>query len=317
MGNKKEIYFRADAGPKIGYGHFIRSLALADMLKDDFKCTFFTVHPTDFQLGELKKSCNYVVMDEETMLEDFLTYLKGDEIVVLDNYFYTTEYQKRIKGKGSKLVCIDDMHDKHYVADAVINHGVVIESEFDCEPYTRLYLGKNYELLRKPFLQPLKGLKRKNNVVVSFGGSDPLRLTDKIVSQLIEIQSPYHIVTILGDKTYLSEENRKKVEIRSNISAQQMADLFETSAFGILSTSTVSLEAMSRQLPIMIGYYVENQKEGYDRFLGRGKFLPLGYLPNLTKDVLSSALNDLKSFKPSKRDYSEIVVHFKELFYSL
>ena len=32
----QKIYFRADAGAEIGYGHFIRSLSLADMLKDDF-----------------------------------------------------------------------------------------------------------------------------------------------------------------------------------------------------------------------------------------------------------------------------------------
>mgnify|MGYP006872109998 CR=1 FL=1 len=34
----QKIYFRADAGAEIGYGHFIRTLALADMLKDDFSC---------------------------------------------------------------------------------------------------------------------------------------------------------------------------------------------------------------------------------------------------------------------------------------
>ena len=37
----QKIYFRADASATIGYGHFIRTLALADMLKDDFDCTFF------------------------------------------------------------------------------------------------------------------------------------------------------------------------------------------------------------------------------------------------------------------------------------
>lgn len=38
----QKIYFRADAGAEIGYGHFIRTLALADMLKDDFSCVFVT-----------------------------------------------------------------------------------------------------------------------------------------------------------------------------------------------------------------------------------------------------------------------------------
>lgn len=53
----QKIYFRADAGAEIGYGHFIRSLALAYMLKDDFDCTFFTVEPTPYQIGEMEKVC--------------------------------------------------------------------------------------------------------------------------------------------------------------------------------------------------------------------------------------------------------------------
>ena len=38
----KKIYFRADAGADIGYGHFIRSLSLASILKDKFECALFT-----------------------------------------------------------------------------------------------------------------------------------------------------------------------------------------------------------------------------------------------------------------------------------
>ena len=124
MKQKRKIYFRADAGPNIGYGHYIRSLALADMLKQDFDCTMFTQVPTDYQLRECETVCPIVALpDDESKFQKFLEYLKGDEIVVLDNYFYTTDYQRAIKAKGCKLVCIDDIHDKHYVADVVINHG--------------------------------------------------------------------------------------------------------------------------------------------------------------------------------------------------
>ena len=314
---KRKVYFRADASGEIGYGHFIRSLALADMLKEDFKCTFFTVHPTEYQLGELKKVCDYVALEENTKFDDFLSYLKGDEIVVLDNYFFTTEYQNQIRAKGSKLVCIDDMHDKHYVADAVINHGIVSNSEYDCEKYTQLYLGRDYELLRKPFLQPLRGLERENNVVICLGGADPLHLTDKIVSILIRINAPYHIITILGDKTYLSEKNKNKIEICRKLTAQEMADIFETSAFGVLSASTVSLEAMSRELPIMIGYYVDNQEEGYKRFMQRGNFIPLGFLPELTEEQLKNAIRSMNTFVPSKHNYSAVIDNYKQLFSSL
>jgi spore coat polysaccharide biosynthesis predicted glycosyltransferase SpsG len=37
---KHKVIFRADADRDIGYGHFVRSSALADMLKDDFDVLF-------------------------------------------------------------------------------------------------------------------------------------------------------------------------------------------------------------------------------------------------------------------------------------
>jgi len=57
---KRKVIFRADAGQSIGYGHFIRSLALADMIRNDFDILFATVNPTDYQKTELAKVCPYI-----------------------------------------------------------------------------------------------------------------------------------------------------------------------------------------------------------------------------------------------------------------
>ena len=81
---KRNIYFRADASDTIGYGHFTRMLSLAGMLKDDFCCTFFTCHPTPYQVEEMRKVCPSVSLREDTHHDDFLSRLRGDEIVVLE-----------------------------------------------------------------------------------------------------------------------------------------------------------------------------------------------------------------------------------------
>ena len=149
---KQKVCLRADAGISIGYGHFIRTLALADILSAEFDCVFYTAEPNPYQIGEMQKVCSYVSLPEASKFETFLAALDGTEIVVLDNYFYTTDYQREIKARGCKLVCIDDVHDMHYVADAVINHAPgTHESQFCKEDYTKLYLGPDYLLLRKEF----------------------------------------------------------------------------------------------------------------------------------------------------------------------
>lgn len=314
---KKRIVFRADASATIGYGHFIRSLALADMLKDDFDCVFFTTEPSQYQIDELDKVCRFVVLHEDGKFEDFIDCLDGTEIVVLDNYFFTTAYQQEIKAKGCKLVCIDDMHDKHYVADVIINHGPVTPNQFDCEPYTVLCLGDKYKLLRKPFLVPAPTSTRNNVALVNLGGADPFRLTDKIISLLSQVSNRFEIEVILGDTVYLSEESRQKVKSRSRLSAEEMAELFESSAFGILPASTVSIEAASRGLPMMIGYQVDNQEEGYKKSAKEGKFIPLGNLHQLTKEKLAQAISSLDDFRPVVPDNTHIQSNFLNVFKSL
>ena len=190
---KKRICFRADANAQVGFGHFIRTLALADMLKEDFDCVFYTADPTPYQIGELQKVCPYVPLSDSTKLEDFLASLTGSEIVVLDNYFYTEEYQKQIKDKGCKLVCIDDMHDRHYYSDVVINHAYGAKKEdYSIEPYTQLCLGLNYALLRKPFLEKLTK-KNRDSLLVCYGGLDIHNLTCKTLRFLETEIRQYHV----------------------------------------------------------------------------------------------------------------------------
>ncbi len=156
---KKTIIFRADGSKTIGMGHFVRTLALAEMLKEHFHCIFATRNPSIYQVKQIEKICNdFINLPEgESHFKIFLEYLKGNEIVVLDNYFFTTDYQYKIKSKGCTLICIDDIHDKHYVADIVINQAEgMSKSKFSIEKYTKLLLGYRYALLRKEYYSIIK-----------------------------------------------------------------------------------------------------------------------------------------------------------------
>lgn len=263
----QKIFFRADAGYNIGYGHFVRTLALAGMLKKDFDCTFFTCHPTSHQICEMTKVCPYVALDEKTHYETFLTCLHGDEIVVLDNYFFTTDYQRQIKAKGCRLVCIDDMHDKHYVADLVINHAPGIKaSDFICEPYTRLCLGTDYLLLRKAFFEAANRSRtvRRISIFICFGGSDEDNLTLKACRIIRKLTNRPITVTVGGGYQYMSElkqfSKENPVEIHSNIDAYEMVDMLLSATLAIVPASTMLLEACCARIPVITGYDVDNQQ---------------------------------------------------------
>ena len=294
MNTKKKIFFRADAGPQIGYGHFIRTLALADMLKEDFDCVFVTVNPTDYQISEMSKVCRFIPLQADNHFDSFLSLLKGEEIVVLDNYFFTTDYQRAIKDKGCKLVCIDDLHDKHYVADMVINQGVSDSAFFDTEAYTKLCIGLKWALLRKPFLEAAAIASQRTysekieKITVSFGGSDYFGLTEKVIRILMQIDSVKHIEAIVGDcfnsnMDFVTE----KVTFYRQIPAEKVSELFLNCDLAVLSASTICIEALACGARVAAGWYVDNQKDFYDYLIKNQYIIGLG---DISKDFYS--IND-------------------------
>ncbi|RRD61421.1 UDP-2,4-diacetamido-2,4,6-trideoxy-beta-L-altropyranose hydrolase [Tannerella forsythia] len=281
---KQKILFRADAGPEIGYGHFMRTLALADMLKDDFDCTFVTQTPTVFQRQEVIKICNLIELPpDKSKFSLFLEMLSGDEIVVLDNYFYSTNYQKKIKSIGCKLVCIDDTSDKHYVADIVINHGTNRTDQFDVESYTKLCVGLDWALLRKPFFEAAKINREQprtiKNIALCFGGTDIHNFTDKYIRYLNNMSSVKQIDVIVGShyQSTLLKTERRNVLFHKDISANMLAKLFLNSDLAIVSASTVSIEALFCGAEVAIGWYTKNQKNLYDFLIFNNYALGLGF----------------------------------------
>lgn len=307
----QKIYFRADACQGIGYGHFIRSLALADMLKDDFLCTFFTVEPTPYQVSEMERVCPWQSLPQATALADFLNLLQGDEIVVLDNYFYTTDYQRRVKEKGCKLVVTDDMHNIHNVADVVISHGLSDPTMFDVEPYTRLCLGFDWALLRRPFLEAAQPMER-THITVCFGGSDQHDLTGKYIRMIKSACITTPIVAVVGDGYSPQQSKVEGVDYRSRLSAEQMAHLFRTSTVVVCSASSVCIEAFACGARVAAGWYVDNQEQGYYRLRDNGNIIPLGNL------LTATSLPDMSAQTTSPiSSANKIAQRYKNLFRTL
>ncbi len=267
---KRKIIFRADGGPTIGMGHFIRTLALAEMLKNDFHCIYATQTPTIYQINEIEKVCRERIdlPSDKSHFNFFLNILAGDEIVVLDNYYFTTEYQRQIKKRNCKLVCIDDIHNQHFVCDLIINHSEGLDqSSYSAEKYTRFLLGYKFALLRKEYLSeaetPMK--KKIYGCLIMMGGADPLNISMNLAYILDNLGLKLPIAIVFG-AAYKNEqyfERFKNIVCFKGITSSEVFELMQLSVFGILSASTVAIEACAARLPFICGYFIDNQKEIY------------------------------------------------------
>lgn len=317
--NKRKIYFRADADSQIGYGHFIRTLALADMLRDDFDCTFFTQSPSEYQQIEVEKVCPLVCLSsDDRKFDEFLNHLSGDEIVVLDNYFNKYSYQKKIKQKGCKLVSIDDIHLYPFCSDVVICPDPCSPADFITDKNTKLYCGIEWSLLRKPFIDNSNSnMSESNEIVVALGGADPYCLTQIIVDRLLR-ETNYRISAIIGDKTKFQSLD-ERVTIHRKLPAEEVASLFSKAGVAILSASTICIEALCIGCPVIAGYYVHNQIEFYNYLSHNSLIVPIGNLLDRgnTFDICSA----IKSAKINTHkviiDFSHQKESFRNIFSTL
>jgi len=306
---KQRIVFRSDGDSEIGLGHVVRSLALSKILRDHFNCIFATRFVSDFLFNEISESCADLIKLSENCddhFQEFLQLLRKTDIVVLDNYFFNTDYQIAIKNLGCTLVCIDDMSDKHYVSDVIINHSPgKSDGDFSRESYTRLCLGLDFALLRREFFSAIVRRVRKSprRALVCLGGADKFDITSKIVSLLCQHRGVQIIDIIIGAAYEHSVKlnkviagSDKRINLYSNLSAQEMSFRMQVCDFGVLPASSVCLEALAVGLPFILGYTVENQISFYNVLIsdfnvrGIGNFASLKRLPSIQIENLPQIL---------------------------
>ena len=303
MAEKTKILFRADASKQIGYGHFVRSLALADMLKDEFNCIFCTQSPTPYQTQQVNSVCKLCPLpSDDSKFPLFLDMLQGDEIVVLDNFFYSLEYQKAIKSKGCRLVCMGGT-DRQYAADLIISQATSDEKLFHSLPKTRYCLGLNWALLRRPFTQHVPILRQQRppkSAVICFGGTDFYNFTGQTVEALCGKSDISRFEIIVGDvyEGVIKDCHAKKVHLHRNLSAQQIVDLFDSCDVAILSSSSIAIEAMACGIPVIAGWYVDNQDAFYHILESKKYIYGLGsLLEGDLNDKLVRAVNEINNFQ--------------------
>jgi UDP-2,4-diacetamido-2,4,6-trideoxy-beta-L-altropyranose hydrolase len=304
MNKYRKVIFRADGNSKIGLGHVTRLLALAEMIKDEFSCFFAIQQSEELTIEQFKEVCDGVIQLQDGQVKTFSDFLKGDEIVVLDGYQFTTADQETIKLKGCKLVCIDDLHEQHFVADVVVNHSLTAKpDQYSVLPTTIVNTGYEYILLRKEFLSVAMEKKRPvsfHNVFVCFGGADNENLSAKLASILVGINEIDNVYVLLGsafkgDIQKLSEIDVAKVKTCHNLQASEIIEIMQKSDFAIVSATGIAYECAAVGLPILTGYYLASQVEFYQALLNQINVWGLGNLKVISSVDIENSISQLRN----------------------
>jgi len=309
----EKIFFRTDFNNKIGFGHYYRCLSVAEIVEKNYQVNF--VFNKNITSCELINAIPYpiVFINEE---KDFFTYLQPGNIIVIDSYDFNEQLQNQLNELCIKLVVIDDLNNMNYDCNAVVNHGVLFsEKEYKHSEKTKFYLGLDYLMVRKEFRDisivksQRKPLNKIDNVFICFGGSNQEALIKKTVDILSKLEVKK--ISILASNLELNELLLKKneslhIEIYENLKPDAIIKLLQNSDFAILPGSTILLEAFTVGIPIISGWFAENQRYSLEKFDKMGLIINLDNFKSENYD--SNLINAIKLLK---NNFS-IVMHQKK-----
>lgn len=279
-----KIYFRADGHHKMGLGHVIRSLALAQMLKEEYQLIFVIRNPIAALYQQIEEVCDALIVlpapesnttEAKKIARECLT---PSDIMVLDGYHFDTSYQRIIKESGCQLVAIDDIHEHPFVADIVLNHALGISAEdYELAQYTKLLLGTRYTLLRPEILKASRRtdtLSGTSPLLICMGGADPNNDTVAVLDRLNRQAINRPIILLIGAAyTYRKELNKwlsnhnLEVELHHDVSANKLVELMKRCPIAILPPSTIAYEYLHIGGLLFLTVIAANQQRMFERFI--------------------------------------------------
>lgn len=260
----------------MGLGHMYRVFALIEMCKKEFDTTVITKSTTALEIIPKEYKVDIITSEVSKEVEWLSKKYTPEHIIVLDGYQFDSSYQKKIKEKGFTLVYIDDLVSEYMYADIVVNHSLHVKAtDYRAEPYTKFALGTDYAMLRPMFLEQAK----KNRIItqidtafICFGGADFYNLTYKVVNAIIKYNVLKEINVVLGEayshQSIFTIED-KRLKIHKDLSEKDMIDVMKRCNLAVVPASTILYELCSVKMPIISGYYVDNQKFIYESMVDK------------------------------------------------
>lgn len=281
---KPNLLIRADGSTQIGLGHIFRCLALSQSLEDHYQITFVS----KLLPSKLKSEFDTLTLKLKEIVdeEEFFHLLLPGLIVILDGYQFSTEFQKKIIRSGCRLCCIDDIYNREFAADLIINHSPGVTKEnYIAKPDTQYALGTDYVLLRQAFIAYSKKdniFKIPGSLFICFGGSDEQNLTVRVLDEAVK-SGRFSEISIVTGPSYRNEnELFHKSQVMDNVSyhqslnEQQMAERMAESEFAIVPASGILYESLATGCKVISGTYIDNQKKVYEGFKSMDAIIEAG-----------------------------------------
>lgn len=284
------LIIRADGNAKIGAGHLMRCLTIAQAVErqggaskilflcaDEDSAEMVRVHGfraevlhTDYRNmeSELREDAgqNRDVSNAvgKTLWDMWIN--DTSNCILVDSYYVTDAYLEGLKRYG-RVFLMDDMQNHTYPADGVINYNLFADSELYAKLYegetVRLCLGSGYVPLRQQFRNVDYQVRDVvEEVLLTTGGGDADNIAGSILDAVYRDSVRYHV--LVGRFSPHFESWRKRAEQISNLEinfdVKNMAELMTRCDLAITAGGSTIYELAAVGVPFICFSYAENQE---------------------------------------------------------
>lgn len=296
------ILFRTDGNKKIGSGHIMRCLSLAEAFRTIGEQCCFVVADDSFytvikQRGFAVEILGTDYFRMEYEIDSFIRLVEKikPERIIIDSYYVTRNYLKALR-RYCEIIYIDDLGAFAYPVNGLINYNMYGEDLDYASLYRKenvvlpkLFLGVKYAPLRESFRNVPKNFQPNvsRNVLISTGGADPIHLALECVEFLVDNQDTHdHFMFhfVLGamnqdiDKIEKIARNCENIELHINV--KKMEELMQKCDLAVGAAGSTLYELCACGIPTITYVLADNQIPGAQAFEKRNIMLSLGDLRN-------------------------------------
>lgn len=299
--------FRVDASRKMGGGHVIRCLALANALENRGFETLFVVNDEAHDVAlPLRTSQIPVTITHEGDVKGFeaavLKYWPdGCHLAIFDHYELDQSAEVAAYAFAERIVVIDDLANRTHDCDILVD---ATPGRFNAAyeklvpNRCRLLVGADYALLRPEFahlrdvsLRRRAKLKNAHRLLITLGLTDTANLAEPIARGLAG--RGFEICVAIGSGAdsmeRLHEVAATSPDVYLCVDSPDMASLLVWADLAVGACGQSSLERCCMGVPTVSVIIAENQKEMADSLSRSGavRLCPVAEIPTIIQSVLA------------------------------
>ncbi len=274
------IGIRTDGNSKIGTGHIMRSLSIANAIRGlGQEVMFITVddYPqlSHFPCQKIKGEYDNLALEIPKIAEVLKKH--NVQALLLDTYFANDDYYAFVNDYTTTVAMFDFGAVPKY-AHKIINYNIYWDT-FAYPKTAKCLLGCNNAPLREEFTKKeyTRDYTKADTLMITTGGTDPYNITGKLLNYIAKDAelSLLNVNVIIGglnpfEKELKQYENHK---IKCLKNPNNMREIMEKSHIAVCAGGTTLYELCSMSLPSVIFSFVDNQDLPVYEFCKKGIML--------------------------------------------